>query len=233
MKRMLNQALSLISPNRREDRSPTGSETSSTPPTKRARQSSVSDVYAHLDAIERLQTRLLAIDKECSEEQMAVQRKFDTMKDPLISQRREEISKIPMFWATAIGNHPATDTTAFSADRPILAFLESVELEDNLDNNGSYSLKFYFASNPYFPQSEISRTVTISDDQTDEVDSTPISWAPKKKPSHPLSFFAWISSSGNGHWESDFGEILRRDLWQNPYPYYLNLSAHHSKPRVE
>ena len=225
MKRVFNQALSLISPTRRDKASP------GAPAAKRPRaQSSVgtADVYAHLDAIERVQSRLLTIDKECSREQMEVQRRFDAEKLPLIQVRKNEIARIPYFWMTAIGNHPSTDQGAFTKDKEILAYLETIELDDNIDDNGSYTLTFKFDSgNPYFSESELVRKVAISDDQTDEIECTNISWAPRKKPVHSKSFFAWFSSSSNnGNWELDFGEVIRRDLWQNPYPYYLNVSPH-------
>ena len=219
MKRVLNQALSFISPNRRQEESRTSS-----PPAKRSRSA---DVSAHLDAIERLQSRLLVIDKDCSREQLAVQRRFDLMKDPILTEREDEIAKIPNFWATAISNHPATDPEAAGRDREILGFLQSIDLEDNIDDNGSYTFTFNFDAkrNRFFPHSQLVRKVTILDDQTDVVEATHISWAPKKKPTHPKSFFAWFASTtGSGVGEEDFGEVLRRDLWQNPYPYYLNIA---------
>jgi template-activating factor I len=222
MKRVLNQALSFFSPvkkARREEETPTA---------KRAPRPSLADTYAHLDAIERLQSRLLTVDKECLTEQLEVQRKHDLRKIPLQEQRKEEISKIPDFWVTAIGNHPFTNQEPWPRDREILSYLESIDLEDNLDDNGSYNLTFKFGSgNPFFSNSELVRSVTILEDQSDVVTSTPILWAPKRKPPpHSKSFFAWFSSPGGVALEEDFGEILRRDLWQNPYPYYLNLAPH-------
>jgi template-activating factor I len=215
MKRVLDQALSLISPNRKDSKRPRSHIDQAT---------SKSDVLAHLDSVERLQSRLLSIDKECSKEQMAVQRRFDEQKLPLLKHRADEILRIPCFWMTAIGNHPATDQSAFLKDRDILAYLESIELEDNIDDNGSYILRFIFDSNPYFPESELVRKVTINDDQTDQVESTSISWAPRKRPTSNKSIFSWFCSKHN--WETDFGEVLRRDLWQNPYPYYLNVAPY-------
>lgn len=223
MKRVLNQALSFFSPVKKarleEDRPGI---------TKRTPRPSLADTYAHLDAIERIQSRLLAVDKECLLEQLEVQRKHDLRKTPLLVQRREEISKIPDFWVTAIGNHPFTDQDAWTGgDSEILQFLDSVDLEDNLDDNGSYRITFKFNdTNPFFSNSELVRSVTILDDQSDVVTSTPILWAANRKPpKHRKSFFAWFSSPGGGvAVDEDFGEILRRDLWQNPYPYYLNLA---------
>jgi template-activating factor I len=155
-----------------------------------------------------------------------VQRSFDAKKISILDQRSEEIAKIPLFWVTAIGNHPFTDPDAFVKDREVLAYLLSIELEDNLDDNGSYSLTFRFDcdTNPFFSNAELVRKVTILDDQTEAVSVTPILWAPKKQPSHAKSFFTWFSSATCTPLEDDFGEVLRRDLWQNPYPYYLNLA---------
>lgn len=225
MKRVINKALSLFSPTKRSRKRSAQDEED--PVGVGCSKRICSDVHAHLDAVERLQATLLALDKVCSKEQLELQRKFDAQKEPLLLQRREELKKIPLFWATALGNHPATNQEAFSKDREILQYLTSIELEDNLDDNGSYKLIFSFESsiNPFFPQTELVRSVTILEDQSDLVTWTPITWAPGKRPKHPSSFFAWFSSTINEHPQSDdFGEVLRRDLWQNPYPYYLNLS---------
>ena len=226
MNRVLHKALSLFSPSKRSSSSKKrGIEEAMESSSKKQR-----DVHAHLDAIERLQTTLLSLDKACSREQLEIQRKYDLEKTPLILERKKEMDKIPHFWAEALGNHPATNQEAFVTDREILEYLASIELEDNLDDNGSYLLRFVFdsANNPFFSQSELVRKVTILEDQTDEVFSSPISWAPNKKPKHPESFFAWFSSSAGNSPNEDLGEVLRRDLWQNPYPYYLNLGPHHS-----
>lgn len=199
-------------------------------------RASLADVYAHLDAIERLQSRLYVIDKECLQEQLELQRKYDMKKTPLLSQRQQEIAKIPDFWATAIGNHPFTNQEAWlKGDRDILSFLDSIDLEDNIDDNGSYVITFRFAEgNPYFSNAELVRTVTILNDQSDIVTSTPIMWAPKRKtPMHAKSFFNWYCSTGGLALEEDFGEVFRRDLWQNPYPYYLNLAPNQPGPSTD
>lgn len=225
MKRVLNQALSLFSPVKRA-RQESESSTDTAPKSAKKPRPSLADTYAHLDAIERLQARLLSLDKECLRAQLEVQRSFDAKKTPLIEQRKLEIMKIPDFWCRAIGNHPFTNQEAWNqGDEEIMSFLESIELEDNLDDNGSYNLRFKFGEdNPFFSNSELVRFVNILEDQSDIVTSTPILWAPRRKPpTHAKSFFVWFSSIGGIPIEDDFGEILRRDLWQNPYPYYLNL----------
>lgn len=237
MKRVFNQALSLFSPVKRMRRDE-AEEMNQAPPKSALRRprASLADVYAHLDAIERLQSRIYVIDKECLREQLELQREFDNKKTPLLSQRQQEIAKIPDFWYTAIGNHPFTNQEAWlKGDRDILSFLDSIDLDDNMDDNGSYAITFRFAGgNPYFSNAELIRTVTILNDQSDIVTNTPIMWAPKRKaPTHAKSFFNWFSSSGGLALEEDFGEVFRRDLWQNPYPYYLNLAPNQPGPPAD
>jgi hypothetical protein len=193
MKRVINKALSIFSPSKRSSlrKRPVDEFGSSESPSLKKPKRVCDDLHAHLDAIERLQSTLLSLDKACSKEQLEIQRKYDAEKAPLLLQRRIETNKIPSFWATALGNHPATNAEAFLVDREILDFLTSIDLEDNIDDNGSYQLRFIFDSscNPFFPQSELVRTVTILDDQTDQVTCTPISWAPGKRPKHPPTPF--------------------------------------------
>ena len=215
MKRAVQAITSMFSPNKRQRK-----EVVSTTP-KRVRPT---DVNSQLDALERIQSRLLSLDKQCAAEQLEIQLKYDSEKRPILDQRKDVISEIPGFWMTAIGNHPMTNSAAFhTEDRYILQHLCEIEIYDNLDINGSYNLIFKFLENNiYFSESEIIRKINISNDQSESISVSPISWAPKKKPKSPTSFFAWLASTDTQ--EDDFGEVLRRDLWQNPYPYYLNIS---------
>lgn len=197
------------------------------------------DVDSLLDTLERLQSQLLDFDKCCCEEQMIVQKKYDAKKKPVLENRKKIISEIPGFWGIAIRNHPVGKGLPH-VEADILKYLSDIQVEDNQDANGSYEIIFTFLQNPYFSETCLSRSVVFSsggesgDPPEDLVSSTKINWAPGKCPlqngydsrkisKSEFSFFLWFSS-GAPVASDDFGETLRRDLWQNPYPYYLSLS---------
>ena len=202
---------------------------SSPPIPKRSRANShdMTVVMSHLDSLERLQYQLLEVEKNCAKEQLAIQRKYDTtMRLPLILLRHEQIESIPQFWCIAIMNHPGLDGSVLKRlDYGPLSYLTKLDVEDNLDDNGSFRITLIFddSNNPYFSNNTLVRTVTVLDDQTEHPVSTPIAWAPKMKPdSHPESFFTWFASNDDS---SSFSHIICRDLWMNPYMYYLGLSV--------
>lgn len=98
-----------------------------------------------------MQKKLLELDEECATKQIELQREYDKKKQPHFRKRQaglvmgylitsqEVIDKIPGFWAKAITHHPALSYLT-TADMPILELLEKIELEDNLDNSGSYKI---------------------------------------------------------------------------------------------
>jgi template-activating factor I len=196
---------------------------------RRSSSVSSSDIPSYLEALERLQSRLLELDEECTQEQIEIQKKFDAQKRPVWDKRKSVIEQIPDFWATAIAHHPLTmhEKIFWKQDFPILSLLTHIDLIDNKDKFGSYDLIFTFNSenNIYFPETEIVRKLIVSSGNHEHVSVTPITWAPGKKPKSKKSFFYWLCSSEVKNDDGvDVGEIFRTDLWQNPYPYFLNLS---------
>lgn len=227
-----NLVSSFFSPTKRpRDENDTYLESSRRKKTRRSSSVSSSDIPSHLEALERLQSLLLELDKQCADEQMQIVRKYDAKRKPVWEQRRFIISQIPDFWATAIAHHPIIsphEKIFFKQDFPILSLLTDIELRDNMDEMGSFELVFRFDSsnNIYFPESEIVRKFLVDKSANESVTVTPITWAPGMKPKSKKSFFYWLCSGAVLNDDGvDVGEIFRTDLWQNPYPYYLNISS--------
>ena len=194
-------------------------------PGKRSKPSSPERVMAYLDSVERVQAELLELDIASSKEQLQVQRRYDSLRQPLLEQRRADIAKIPDFWFSAIRNHPSSDAYVFdSIDSAPLAYLIHLDLHDNIDDHGSYRIVFEFIPNPYFSESCLERTVNFFPDML--ITATPIRWAPHQRPrSDPRSLFSWFSNTESEYEETDWGEIFRQDLWQNPFAYYCKHSV--------
>ena len=190
---------------------------------------SSADIPSYLEALERLQSRLLELDEECTEEQISIQKKFDAEKRPVWEKRKSLIDQIPDFWATAIAHHPLTahEKIFWKQDFPILSLLTQIDLIDNIDKFGSFDLIFRFQAdnNIFFSETEIVRKLIVTSGNQEHVSVTPVTWAPGKKPKSKKSFFFWLCSNEVCNDDGiDIGEIFRTDLWQNPYPYFLNLS---------
>ena len=182
-----------------------------------ARKRRSSDSGAYLASIARLQEGLGELDRHCAEEQVIIQKKYDKQKEPLIKARSAAIANIPGFWRTALINHP--DVFISEQDLPILQYLDDIHLEDNQDDYGSHIITFrWIEGNPYFSEREIFKKVLISDSES--ITNSSISWAPGKAPKGDSFFdFFTVDVSAPG----DLADLLRRDLWINPYPYYLGV----------
>ena len=186
-------------------------------PSKRRRST---DVQAYVDAVQRLQEQLNALDSACAKEQLRIQREFDAKKEPLLKARTETVACIPNFWRATLLNHP--DVFRSEQDAEILSYLEAVWVEDNEDDFGSHTIRLTFAEgNPFFSELEVVKKIKVLEDNAEQVTNSPISWAAGKKPKQP-SFFDYFKTEVSV--DGDLGDVIRRDLWINPYVYFLALA---------
>lgn len=188
----------------------------------------------HITDFDEVQKKLLELDEECATKQIELQREYDKKKQPHFRKRQEVIDKIPGFWAKAITHHPALSYLT-TADMPILELLEKIELEDNLDNSGSYKITLTFGevAREYMEPLVLTKHTVFSENKENVVECTKIEWKAGKSPIEVAlkartddrcidwSLFEWFTED---EWlnKPDFGEILRRELWHAPLAYYLD-----------
>lgn len=194
-----------------------------------------------MDDLEKIQKALREIDEQCARKQMEVQKEFDISKKPILQQRQTVLDKIPGFWATAIRNHHLFALLS-EDDEPVLKHLKSIELEDNLDDNGSYRIKFVFGegAKEHFSPLELVKEVRFGPpgpDDEEVVEATEITWHNKEKnpvalvaaererggdEGHALwSFFEWFTKEAWPDSRPDVGEVIRREIWHSPVAYFL------------
>jgi len=200
-----------------------------------------------LRAMAKIQDELQTIDDECVKEQMQIQKKYDVKKAPFFAQRHEYIDQVPNFWGKALLNHGALDQIV-GADKEILNFLKCIDLEDNLDDAGSYKVKFVFSeeASEYFEPLELIKHIVFSDSSTPVVEFvTPITFKNDKDPreiakknrkegfADSWSIFEWFAKTPAYEVSAeeadqgfisppDLGEIIRRHFWHSPLSYFLN-----------
>lgn len=188
----------------------------------------------------------MELDNECAKEQMAIQRQFDEKKKPIFNERRSIIEKIPKFWAETISKHPVFQENIHPEDLEVLEFLKDIELEDNLDDEGSYRIKLIFdeaVSNLMKPNILV-KHVVFKDNEEIVKEVTEISWA-KESPRAAIekkfsgaenkeeeygrsivSFFDFFSEHIPEE-SIDIGEIIRRDIFHAPLLYYCEDELDH------
>ncbi|OEH77520.1 aspartic acid-rich protein [Cyclospora cayetanensis] len=194
-----------------------------------------------MEDLEEIQRALQDLDEQCARKQMEVQKEFDLSKKPILEKRQSVLDKIPGFWATAIRNHHMFALMS-EADEPVLQHLKSIQLDDNLDDSGSYRIKFVFAegAKEHFSPLELVKEVRFgppgpADEEV--VEATEICWTDKEK--NPVavvlaerekggeedtaswSLFEWFTKDPWPESRPDVGEVIRREIWHSPVAFFL------------
>lgn len=192
-----------------------------------------------MDDLEKFQKALQDLDEQCARQQMEVQKEFDLKKKPIIEKRQAVLDKIPGFWCTALRNHKMFELMS-EHDEPVLKHLKSIELDDNLDDAGSYKIKFIFSdeAKAHFSPLELVKEVRFGGPGEEEVvQATEIVWADKEKnpvalalaerekaedeDTAPWSIFEWFTKEPWTEDRVDVGEVIRREIWHSPVAFFL------------
>jgi len=214
------------------------------PPTKKQHVSATESEDEPHRALAEIQDKLKAIDDECVKEQMQIQKKYDERKAPFFEDRQKAISKIDHFWGTALLKHGAMDSVV-DEDKEFINALTCIELEDNLDDAGSYKIKLVFSDEvkEWLEPLELTKLVVFDDSNGATVKSvTPITFKGGKDPREAAqkkrsdgdtdawSIFEWFSENPPYNASDlpedfepppDLGEVIRRHFWHSPLEYFL------------
>ena len=170
------------------------------------------------DEIERIQGQLLQIDQMCVEEQLDIQKRYDAKKHPLFGKRDRLIEGIAGFYSKVFENHPLVECS--EDDLNILKHMRLIRMTETEDR---YEIDFIFdESNPYFSNASIIHTMSLDPSVSSEEASTvsSVQWAGENRLGS-LSFIDWITGKRR---DDSLAEIIRTDIYQNPFAYYMNIS---------
>eukprot|EP00927_Polykrikos_kofoidii_P022571 TRINITY_DN21013_c0_g1_i1.p1 TRINITY_DN21013_c0_g1~~TRINITY_DN21013_c0_g1_i1.p1 ORF type:complete len:267 (-),score=47.88 TRINITY_DN21013_c0_g1_i1:24-824(-) len=207
------------------------------PAASAAKRSRIGLTPAGEKEIHDVQLELQILEGKCAEEQISLQMRYDRLRKPFFERRGRLLRQVPGFWTAALSGHPLR--LVHPAEVSALSHLQDLELNDNLDRNGSYEVIATFGKEaPFTERSIVKRitfhetgetvepaTLTASEDGFAELleklgvgreAAPPPPWPPR-------SVLGWFLLPRRHHQETpdDFGDVLRRDLWQDPLPYYL------------
>jgi len=201
---------------------------------------------AHLEALHDVQMELQLLDEQCAEEQIRIQHRYDQTRRPHFVRRRKLINEIRGFWKAALCSH--TQQLVHPAETDALEYLKSIDLLDNLDDKGSFEVRASFIPNEIFVENVLVKKVTFNESCEEVIQAGKLS----AKGAHGREVLAQISSAQKSvlgwflssqakkpHDYDDLGDVLRRDLWQDPVPYFMahqitkkaSLRAQASHPR--
>eukprot|EP00884_Botryococcus_braunii_P020869 jgi/Botrbrau1/7466/Bobra.0095s0004.1 len=174
--------------------------------------------------VEEVQAELEKINDEASERVLQVEQEYNEKRRPIYLQRNLYIREIPDFWLNVFLQHNVLADIMTNEDSQVLSFLVALDVEDSIDIKSGYKISFQFAPNLFFEDECLVKDFQYSEDGRVIVDATVPHWKDGiSKASFPQeSFFRWIMRSETldfGHTD-EIGEIIKGELWQNPYKYY-------------
>lgn len=205
---------------------------SNEPPAKRQRRGTAEGHSLELveGELQVVQFQLEVLDNQCAEEQIAIQQKWDLVRRSHFEKRSEIVQQVPGFWCAVFCGHPLLQ---FHLRHPLelkaLDFLSGIDLQDIPGSDCSYQVCLSFCEKNMFEEKTATKKVISCQDS---VKVYPATLTPKDERGHEvlaeatsttLSLLGWLLSSQAGHPDGseDFGTLFRRELWQNPMPYYL------------
>lgn len=98
-------------------------------------------------------------------------------------QMEEGIKGIPLFWVTALKNNELTEETVTTKDEECLKYLIDITCKNFEDPNKGFTIIFHFAENPFFSNSQLTKTYYLVDEDEimlERAEGCVIDWKPNK-----------------------------------------------------
>lgn len=175
------------------------------------------------------QLELQLLDERCAEEQISIQQRYDQLRRPHFDKRGKKVRSIPGFWKSALCGHPSRLVAPFESEA--LEHIIELDVRENVDRRGSYEVRVQFGKNVLFKERSAVKKVTFHDALTEQVEAATLTAASDRgleilasARGVQRSVLGWLispQSAGAAEVGHDFSEVLRRDLWQDPIPYFV------------
>mmetsp|Transcript_58907 Transcript_58907/g.164573 ORF Transcript_58907/g.164573 Transcript_58907/m.164573 type:complete len:254 (+) Transcript_58907:71-832(+) len=185
-----------------------------------------------------VQVELHLLEERCAEEQIALQLRYDRYRKPHFDTRGRLLRKIPGFWRAAFRGHPLGLT--HDAELEALGHMQDLEVRDNLDRSGSFEVRATFGDNRFFEERVLVKRVSFQDVSSEAVEAATLTASGQdgreliqrlrigaaaggvsESSPPPRSVLGWFCSQQRISLDDDLGDVLRRDLWQDPIPYFM------------
>ncbi|GFP96287.1 nap1-related protein 2 [Phtheirospermum japonicum] len=188
------------------------------------------DVFFAIEKLQEAQDELDEINEEANKKILAIEKKYNEVRETVYIRRNEIISSIPDFWLTSFLNHHVLGNLLNEEDRKIFSYMESLHVEKLKDVRRGYCITFNFKANPYFENAKLSKTINFSDDGTLKSTGTTIKWKPGKAPADiinddmkegnkrplPQKSFRPDTLEVDQDWVA---ELIKEELWTNPIEF--------------
>eukprot|EP00037_Helgoeca_nana_P013523 m.124567 g.124567 ORF g.124567 m.124567 type:complete len:254 (-) comp22083_c0_seq1:93-854(-) len=200
-----------------------------------------SGLETQLSQLQEVQTQLDQLEEERSAAILEIQRKTAEIQRPLYHERNVVAAQIDSFWLTAMLGTAQLAAVITQADEGALEHCTSLAVVDEQERGG-WSVALTFSPNPYFTESELTKSCSVADDGTVSYTLPDIHWLPDKDltTAEGGSFFEWFGEApgvqgdvgedgeaaaaredelAEGDW---IGDVLVRTLWPGAVDSYLS-----------
>ncbi|KAI9555585.1 hypothetical protein GHT06_018100 [Daphnia sinensis] len=193
---------------------------------------------AALEEIDDCQSQIDSLNEQASEEILAVEVRFNTLRKPHYSKRAEIIAKVPRFWITTFMNHPQLSLTIPEEQQHCLQDLQNLLIEEFEDIKNGYKIILKFnPNNPYFENESLIKEYRLEGNGQPKSVVTPIKWKPgknfladnadrgsRKRKASDSSFFSWFTDSNHSSLD-EIADILKDEIWPNPLQFFMMPEA--------
>lgn len=191
--------------------------------------------------VQKFQDQLEDLNEKASEEILKVEQKYNKQRKPLFLKRQEAIKKLDAsnnvhFWAAAMLNHPVLASMISEYEQKILESLTSIDVQEDDDIKSGFTITFTFQKNDYFENETIAKKYHMSAEGEVKNSNTEIKWKKDKNPKNienvEAEFVEWLEFE-NEDTSDDIADLIKDDLWLNPYQYFLGLMDSDSEDEAE
>lgn len=193
---------------------------------------------AALEEIDDCQSQIDSLNEQASEEILAVEVRFNTLRKPHFSKRAEIIAKVPRFWITTFMNHPQLSLTIPEEQQHCLQYLQNLLIEEFEDIKNGYKIILKFEpSNPFFENDTLVKEYRLEVSGQPKSVVTQIKWKPgknilidnsekgsRKRKASESSFFSWFTDSNHSNLD-EIADILKDEIWPNPLQFFMMPEA--------
>merc|ERR1719383_1428403 len=130
------------------------------------------------------------------------------------------------FWARALANHPFLAPMMSTEEVQIMSSLTRLDVQEDEDIKSGFTLRFTFAKNDYFKNEFIEKKFHMDNEGNVDNSTTEIEWHKGKnileQAETESEFIQWLSETSEDN-SDDVADLIKDDLWQNPYQYFLGI----------
>jgi len=142
--------------------------------------------------LKEINQQLNKLNEAAQDEMYAIEKKYNKLKEPILTKRDQLIKKIPRFWFQCFTRLDEIRAYLDEMDLEIFKHLQSLQVVDNEDVKSGYKLIMTFDGNEFFVNPTLTKQfhIEVTNEQMNvSSTSTPIQWKDSNIPEEKSNAF--------------------------------------------